>query len=243
METRTGKRHSTDLTDAQWAELEGFLDPPRDPSRGGRPQQYPRRRIADTVFYQLRTGVQGHLLPGDFPPWTAAWKQFCRWRDSGVWPPIMGHLLGSCREEAGQDPQPSAALLDAQSVPSGHLGPRDQVGTDAANAAEAANDTCSPTSTAGRSRSASPAISPTTRAAGGACSKPRHRSSPGLPRCSPTPPTPVWPHVRVPNSASRSTSGDVPKEPTGSSRSSRCGASSGPSPARRSGRRAPECRR
>ena len=130
METRTGKRHSTDLTDAQWAELEGFLDPPRDPSRGGRPQQYPRRRIADTVFYQLRTGVQWHLLPGDFPPWTAAWKQFCRWRDSGVWLPIMGHLLGSCREEAGRDPQPSAALLDAQSVPSGHLGPREEVGTD-----------------------------------------------------------------------------------------------------------------
>ena len=74
--------------------------------------------------------MQGHLLPGDFPPWTAAWKQFCRWRDSGVWPPIMGHLLGSCREEAGRDPQPSAALLDAQSVPSGHLGPREEVGTD-----------------------------------------------------------------------------------------------------------------
>ena len=89
METRTGKRHSTDLTDAQWAELEGFLDLPRDPSRGGQPQQYPRRRIAGTVFYQLRTGVQWHLLPGDFPPWTAAWQQYCRWRDSGVWLPIM----------------------------------------------------------------------------------------------------------------------------------------------------------
>ena len=73
-----GRGHSTDLTDAQWAELEGFLDPPRDPSRGGRPQQYPRRRIADTVFYQLRTSVPWHLLPGDFPPWAAAWQQFCR---------------------------------------------------------------------------------------------------------------------------------------------------------------------
>ena len=189
METRTGQRHSTHLTDAQWAELEGFLDPPRDPSRGGRPQQYPRRRIADTVFYQLRTGVQWRLLPGDFPPWTAAWKQFCRGRDSGVWLPIMGHLLGSCREEAGRDPQPSAALLDAQSVPSGHLGPAKRSEQTAANVSEAGNDTCSPTSTACRSRSASPAPSPTSRAAAGACSKPRHRSSPGLPRCSPTPPT------------------------------------------------------
>jgi transposase len=122
------KWYATDLTEAQWAEIEGFLDPPRDPSRGGRPQQYSRRRIADTIFYQLRTGVQWHLLPGDLPPWTAVWKQFCRWRDAGVWLVITGGLVRRCRAEAGRDPEPSAALLDAQSVPSGRLGHRDQVG-------------------------------------------------------------------------------------------------------------------
>ena len=58
------------------------------------------------------------------------WKQFCRWRDSGVWHLIMGYLLRRCRGEAGRKPEPSAALLDAQSVPSGHLGPREQVGVD-----------------------------------------------------------------------------------------------------------------
>ena len=130
METRIGKWYATDLTDVQWAEIEGFLDPPRDPSRGGRPQQYSRRRIADTIFYQLRTDVQWHLLPRDLPPWTAVWKQFSRWRDAGVWPVIMGGLVRRCRAEAGRDPEPSAALLDAQSVPSGRLGPRDQVGVD-----------------------------------------------------------------------------------------------------------------
>ena len=130
METRSGKRYATDLTDLQWAEIEGFLDPPRDPQQGGRPPQYPRRRIADVVFYQLRTGVQWRLLPGDLPPWTAVWKQFSRWRDSGVWHLLMEHLLRECREEAGRDPQPSAALLDAQSVPSGRIGPREGVGTD-----------------------------------------------------------------------------------------------------------------
>ena len=123
MDTRPGKRYATDLTDPQWAEIEEFLDPPRDPSQAGRPRQYPRRWIADALLYQLRTGMQWRLLPGDLPAWTAVWRQFCRWRDSGVWHLIMGRLLRRCRDEAGRDPQPSVALLDAQSVPSGRIGP------------------------------------------------------------------------------------------------------------------------
>ena len=67
--------------------------------------------------------MQWRLLPGDLPAWTAVWRQFCRWRDSGVWHLIMGRLLRRCRDEAGRDPQPSVALLDAQSVPSGRIGP------------------------------------------------------------------------------------------------------------------------
>ena len=63
--------------------------------------------------------MQWHLLPGDLPPWTAVWKQFCRWRDSGGWHLIMERLLRRCRGAAGRDPEPSVALLDAQSVPSG----------------------------------------------------------------------------------------------------------------------------
>jgi len=82
------------------------------------------------VFYQLRTGVQWRLLPGDLPPWTAVWKQFCRWRDSGVWCLITGYLLRWYRVQAGRKPEPSAALLDAQAVPSGCLGPREHVGVD-----------------------------------------------------------------------------------------------------------------
>ena len=74
--------------------------------------------------------MQWRLLPGDLPPWTAVWKQFCRWRDSGVWHLIMGYLLRRCRVQAGRKPEPSAALLDAQSVPSGCLGPREHVGVD-----------------------------------------------------------------------------------------------------------------
>jgi len=163
MEIRIGKQYATDLTDLQWAEIEEFLDPPRDPPRGGRPRRYPRRWIVDAVFFQLRTGAQWRLLPGDLPPWTAVWKQFARWRDSGVWHLVMERLLRRCRDEAGRDPEPSAALLDAQSVPSGRLGPANTSASTVANGCVAGNDTCSPTSTAYRSRSASPVPNRTTR--------------------------------------------------------------------------------
>ena len=230
METRIGKRYATDLTDLQWAEIEGFLDPPRDPSRGGRPQQYPRRRIADTVFYQLRTGVQWHLLPGDLPPWTAVWKQFCRWRDSGVWHLIMGHLLRRCRGEAGRDPEPSAALLDAQSVPSGRLGPREYVGVDGGKRIR------------GRKRHLLCDINGLPIAVGVTSAQP-HDSRGGWTLLETAKPqltrlTKVFADAAYIGLVARagaelgvtSTSGDVPKGPTGSSRSSRCGASSGPSP-------------
>ena len=167
VDTRIGKRYATDLTDLQWAEIEGLLDPPRDPSRGGRPQEHLRRRIADAVLYQLRTGVQWHLLPRRSSTLDGTvWKQFCCWRDSGVWHLIMARLLRRCRGEAGRDPEPSVALLDAHSVPPATSGPVKRSASTAANASAAGNDTCSATSTASRSRSASAAPNRTTRAAG-----------------------------------------------------------------------------
>ncbi|MGZ4564937.1 MAG: transposase [Mycobacterium sp.] len=64
-------------------------------TRGSLIRRAIRRGVADTIFYQFRTVVQWHLLPGDLPPLTAVWKQFCRWRDAGIWPVIMGGL--TCR--------------------------------------------------------------------------------------------------------------------------------------------------
>ena len=201
METRTGKRYATDLTDRQWAEIKQFLDPPRAPSRGGRPRRYPRRWIADAVLYQLRTGVQWRLLPGDLPIWTAVWRQFCRWRDSGVWRVVMERLLRRYREEAGRDPQPSAGLLDAQSVPSGRLGPREQVGVDGGKRIR------------GRKRHLLCDINGLPIAVGVTSAQP-HDSRGGqtlletakpqltrLTRCSPTPPTSAWSDLPTWNSA------------------------------------------
>ncbi len=124
------RSYDSDLTDAQWGEIEQFLDPPRDCSKGGRPAKHSRRELANAILYQVRTGVQWRYLPGDFPPWPAVWTRFRRWLKSGIWEEIMKHLLSLCRIAAGRDPEPSAVLLDAQSVTSGRLGPRDDIGID-----------------------------------------------------------------------------------------------------------------
>ncbi|MCP4941971.1 MAG: transposase, partial [Planctomycetaceae bacterium] len=74
------RSYDSDLTDAQWDEIEQFLDPPRDLSKGGRPAKHSRRELADAILYQVKTGAQWRYLPGDFPPWSAVWARFRLWR-------------------------------------------------------------------------------------------------------------------------------------------------------------------
>ncbi len=124
------KIYASDLTDDQWDEVKPFLDPPRDRTAGGRPRTHSWRHIVDAVLYQVRTGVQWRYLPVDFPPWSTVWSQFRRWRDDEVWSQLMTHLSRCCRILVGRDPEPSAVLLDAQSVRSGRLGPREDIGVD-----------------------------------------------------------------------------------------------------------------
>jgi putative transposase len=52
----------------------------------------------------------------DLVPWGTAWSYFRRWRDDGTWQQLHDHLRADVRRAAGRDPQPSAAILDSQSV-------------------------------------------------------------------------------------------------------------------------------
>ena len=108
------KAYPTDLSDAEWALLAPWLDPPR--TRQGRPRTVARRDIVDALFYQLRTGCQWRYLPHDFPPHEDVWKHFCRWRDAGVIEAVHDALRVKVREQAGREPTPSAAIIDSQSV-------------------------------------------------------------------------------------------------------------------------------
>jgi transposase len=107
------RRYPSDLTDAQWARLEPLLPAVRP---GGRPRAHPRREIIDAMRYVLRGGIAWRALPHDYPPWQTVYHYFRVWRLDGMWERLNDELRELVRERAGRNAQPSAAILDSQSV-------------------------------------------------------------------------------------------------------------------------------
>jgi len=74
------------------------------------------REVLDAIFYVLKSGCHWRLLPHDFPPWSTVYYHFRRFRFNGLWSLILRALHTAERKRAGKDPQPTAAILDSQSV-------------------------------------------------------------------------------------------------------------------------------
>ena len=108
-----GQRYPSDLTDDQWSVIEDLVPKPK---LGGRPAKYPRREIVNGLLYVTRTGCQWRALPHDQPPWRAVYWYFMAWRDDGTLRRIHDRLRSAVRKAAGRDSQPTAAVLDSQSV-------------------------------------------------------------------------------------------------------------------------------
>ena len=79
--SRTRRRpYPSDLSDAEWALLEPLL---ASPERRGRPPKGSIRRVADAVFYLLRSGCAWRMLPREYPPWQTVYYHFRKWRRDG----------------------------------------------------------------------------------------------------------------------------------------------------------------
>jgi putative transposase len=105
--------YSSDLTDAEWHILEPLL-PPEKP--GGRHRKYQMRAIINGIQYVLRGGCAWRLMPHDFPHWRCVYEYFRIWKKDGTWVRIHDHLHQEIRQQMGRNVQPSAAIIDWQSV-------------------------------------------------------------------------------------------------------------------------------
>jgi putative transposase len=105
--------YPTDLSDKEW-DLIKHLVPDAKP--GGRPEAYPKREILNGIFYLLRSGCSWRMLPHDLPPWRIVYHYFRQWRQDGTWQVMHDLLRGDVRAAAGKQRQPSAGIIDSQSV-------------------------------------------------------------------------------------------------------------------------------
>jgi transposase len=121
-------RYPSDTSDEQWALIEPLLP---EVKTGGRPEKHPRRALVDAILYVVRTGCSWRQLPADFPPWQTVYWYFVRWEQGGVTEQILPVVRERLRVQEGRNPQPSAGLIDSQSVRGADTVGRDSRGYDA----------------------------------------------------------------------------------------------------------------
>jgi putative transposase len=107
------KPYPTDLSDAEWSCLEEHLPAPQN---YGRPRVHSWREILNAIFYIVRGGCSWRLLPHEFPPWKTVYHYFRSWRLDGTWERMHRALRERVRVRIGRNSQPSAAIVDSQSV-------------------------------------------------------------------------------------------------------------------------------
>ena len=122
------RRYPSDTSDEQWAVIEPLLP---QVNTGGRPEKHPRRAVVDAILYVVRAGCAWRQLPVDFPPWQTVYWYFNRWEQDKVTEKILPVVRAQLRLQEGRAPEPSAGLIDSQSVKGADTVGRDSRGYDA----------------------------------------------------------------------------------------------------------------
>jgi putative transposase len=105
--------YPSDLTDREWDYIKPLI-PPAKP--GGRHRVTDMRLTLNALFYLTRTGCAWRYLPREYPPWQTVYGYFRSWRVDGTWQRLHDRLRARVRQQAGRQRQPTAAILDSQTV-------------------------------------------------------------------------------------------------------------------------------
>lgn len=108
-----GQAMNTDLTDAEWTLVGDLFE--RSAGRGA-PARHARRDIVNACVYIVRAGCAWRLLPKSYPPWQAVYSAFRTWARAGTFELMHDRLRQQWRDRIGRNPEPSAAIIDAQST-------------------------------------------------------------------------------------------------------------------------------
>ena len=126
------RRYPSDMSQAEWALCEPLLPfPAWLAGRGGRPASWCMRDIVDAIRYLTHNGPVWRALPADFPPAGTVYWWLDKWQADGSAERMHDDLRDRIRVAAGRSPQPSAAIIDSQSVKGSEMIARTRRGYDA----------------------------------------------------------------------------------------------------------------
>jgi putative transposase len=110
--TKFTQTYPTDLKYSEWTLIAQFFPNPKR----GHPRKWDRWQIVNAILYVTRTGCQWRMMPKDLPPWQTVYGYFRRWTLHRLWAQINATLVEQVRTQEGRQAQPSAAVIDSQSV-------------------------------------------------------------------------------------------------------------------------------
>jgi putative transposase len=102
------------MSDNQWRTIQPLLPLARDGQ--GRPIELDMRQVVNAVFYVVRTGCQWENMPKDYPNHNSVYYHYRKWCRDGTWRRVNEALRQQERQQQGRQPEPSAAIIDSQSV-------------------------------------------------------------------------------------------------------------------------------
>ena len=98
------------LTDSQWQIVSADFEPK------ARKRKVSLQIILSGVLYLLQTGCQWRKLPDCYGKWENAYAYFRSWSERAVLDGALYKLLGRVRQAAGRAAEPSAVVVDTQSI-------------------------------------------------------------------------------------------------------------------------------